>query len=109
MRNNIHDVADAAEQRMVGAVSGVTARLHHHLGPPLTRVRATLAALSYNDDQVSVFSPLIEVIVVISDAEGTTHSRVHVLTPYLCALRAYTPWCRGSWAACGGRLGGVKA
>ncbi|XP_045111567.1 uncharacterized protein LOC123504800 isoform X2 [Portunus trituberculatus] len=42
---------NAAEQRVLRAVNGVTARLHHHLGPPLTQVRATLTALSYNDDQ----------------------------------------------------------
>ncbi|XP_063886091.1 uncharacterized protein LOC135114231 isoform X2 [Scylla paramamosain] len=58
----------AAEERVVGAVSGVTARLQHHLGPPLTRVHATLAALTYNDDQ-SLYA-------LVSRAMGAVRRRI---------------------------------
>lgn len=44
--------ADAAEERVRGVVDEVTAKVEHHLRPTLTWMQATLAALSYNDDQV---------------------------------------------------------
>ena len=49
----MHDVTGTAEERVVEAVSNMTANLRRHLRPPFRQVRATLEALTYNDDQVS--------------------------------------------------------
>lgn len=45
------DTLSAAEGRVRGVVDEVTAKLERHLRPTLTWLQATLAAISYNDDQ----------------------------------------------------------
>lgn len=62
MSNSQNAGAGAAEGQVVGAVSSVTAGLQSYLRPPLRQVRATLAALTYNDDQVNFLAPLVVVL-----------------------------------------------
>lgn len=50
----LYMTAGAAEGRVRGMVDEVTAKLERHLRPTLTWLQATLAALSYNDDQVKL-------------------------------------------------------